>query len=131
MKYSEAVFLVLLGTGSFPTRHVVFSCCPMGQFHMKTNFFYKFLLSFVVLTHVATIFSMPRCYICKKSSNGPYYKRTSMDHLIKKHLQCPWCDAQPFLKKISFFNYKIYLNKKSKTSEISEDQDEVDFSETA
>lgn len=70
---------------------------------MKTNFFCKFLLSLALLTHVSVIFSMQECKLCKK--NFSYNQRTYFDHLIKKHLQCPWCDIKPFLSKISLLKH--------------------------
>ncbi|MBS1988150.1 hypothetical protein JST56_04110 [Candidatus Dependentiae bacterium] len=76
---------------------------------MKKNFFSRLILPFVLLMHATTIFGMknyekPECDLCKKGFSN-YNRKNNIDHLIKKHLQCPWCNAQPFSQKTKFLKH--------------------------
>lgn len=81
---------------------------------MRISFLLQVLLSFVLFFHITTIFSMEKCNLCKKKFTNPHYTKTNFDHLIKKHLQCPWCNVQPFVEKIDLLKHIEFSHPREK-----------------
>ncbi len=74
---------------------------------MKITFLWKFLLFFALLGQLPTIFPMQQCNTCSKTRSNANHKKTTLDHLMKTHSQCPWCkdNIQQFSEKIDLLKH--------------------------